>query len=128
MTEPVPTTPLSGLVTLNRLVATEPFPPTSVKIQEKKGFSVIEQRTGLTPLRVLATPGVEKLPSWLAAGDVVWVRGELCSSTFAKEVLEHGGVKFILLPEDRIVAATLRPVTTSGYITFQNCGAAVDAT
>lgn len=127
MTEPAPATatltPLTGLVTVNKLVATEPFETTSVKISEKKGFSTIEQRTGLTALRVLSAPSnSEKLPNWLAPGDVVWVRGEMCASTFAKEVLEHAGVKFILIPEDRIVAVTFRQtVLTGGLVTFQNC-------
>jgi hypothetical protein len=101
-------TKLAGLVTVNKMVATEPFPTNSVKIQERKGFAGIEQKVGLTPLRLVATPKSERLPDWLAPGDIVWVKGDLCAAAFAKEVLELEGEKFVLIPDDRVIAYTHR--------------------
>lgn len=84
-------------------VATEPFGSNELKGQMRGSVMVAEQRSGLTPLKVLFTHSGSKL--FLSPGDMVYVRGDDCKLTgWPKEILtDEDGVKFILVPEGRIV-------------------------
>lgn len=84
-------------------VATEPFGSNELKGQMRGSVMVAEQRSGLTPLKVVFNHSGSKL--YLMPGDVVYVRGDDCKLTgWPKEILtDEDGTKFILVPEGRIL-------------------------
>lgn len=108
---------LVDLTTINRFVITEPFETTSVQIEKRKGFAIAEQKVSITALTVLSKCRTDKLS--LDPGDKVWVPGDACSYDFAKKVLEMDGVKFVIVPEDRIVGFSkgLDPLAAAGSMT-----------
>jgi len=85
--------------TLNNLVACTPFESTSIKVGVKSGVPFIEQKKGLTQLKVVFEDDCEDF----SPGDTVWVRGDAMAHPYAKEVFEVDGKQFILIPRNMIL-------------------------
>lgn len=85
--------------TINGHVACSPFETTSLKISVDRGLAIHTQRHELTKLAVVLDYGTV-----YNAGDSVFVRGECMKHAYALAVYEIEGKKFILVPEDQIVA------------------------
>lgn len=89
----------------NDLIPCEPFPDIVVEKEFRHGVAVPKQNKGkLTALRVLFRCGCYE------PGYVVYVRADAATTmTWAKEVLEKDGVKFILVPIAAVVLVELKP-------------------
>ena len=95
------------IYTLNRLVATEPFPDASIRPPDKTdGFVTTAQRGTLTPLKVVFNSSDDDIS--LQAGETVWVRAELFKAPWAQQVMIRGDKKFILVPQDLIVLVEMK--------------------
>jgi hypothetical protein len=93
---------------VNKKIACVPPEAISVKIKQKNGLALAEQRIALFPLTVVYPSKFSD--DVLMPGTVVFVRGEvLMSHAWAKEVYEIEGVKFVLVPEDLIWAIYEKP-------------------
>ena len=81
-------------------VATEPFPDMSVKISRQGVGPVkvarVENQVTLVPLKVLFRSEDGRFLS----GQTVYVRGNLYTQPWAKEMQEISGIKFIVVPEN----------------------------
>ena len=93
-----------GLVTWNHKVAVEPFEDMSVKTTARGGgvvkVGVVETKVTMTKLKVVFPSQDGKF--WL--GMEVMVKSSEFAQVYAKNVYEHDGKKFILLPESAIEA------------------------
>lgn len=74
-----------GTVTLNRLIATEPFETNYVKTVAHQGLKTVSQRTEHTPLVVRFHTDA---PLYLAPGDIVFVRGETAMTEAGKRTFD----------------------------------------
>lgn len=79
----------------NRRLACTPFETLALETQGKT-FKSVREKNDLFRLSVVF--GNERY----RPGDVVYVRGDIKSLPFTREVFEIGGDKFILIPEDHI--------------------------
>lgn len=94
------------LIPVNGKIACAAPESVGVRVKVQGGFGRVEQKTALTSLKVVA--GNERIwsaPSvWAPTGSTVYVSGEqLAAHAWAKQVYEHEGVKFIMVPESAIV-------------------------
>lgn len=92
--------------TVNRCVATEPFPVTHMTTALKGGLAFVDQKVSLTPLRVVVdsvfTQGdtTETLP----VDSRVYVPGDQYVQSWAKRIYELAdGTAFILVPQESVV-------------------------
>lgn len=93
---------MKNFTTVNKKIATAPFPTNQIKSTIKAGVALIEQSNMLTPLKVLY-PSNEGIP----AGVTVYVPGECMKHKWANEVYTtEDGTKFILVPMDMAVGFT----------------------
>jgi len=79
----------------NRKVACTPFESLAIETQGT-AFKTVKQKTTLYRLKVLI--GNERF----SVGSFVFVRGDVVTLPWTKEVFEQGGDRFILVPEDFI--------------------------
>jgi len=87
----------------NKRVAVEPFPP-APKAEVKGGVIAPMNQASLTGLRVVF--GSPNLP----VGNLVYVRSKLqATTTYAKEIFEVEGQRFILIPEDDVLLVDTTP-------------------
>jgi hypothetical protein len=95
-------------------VACEPFPDKAVRVETKgdgefKVATVANTKSTLVRLKVLMdarfTIGNSVSHVLLEKGSGVWVRADLYASDYGKTVFDLDGLKFILLPADRIEVA-----------------------
>lgn len=95
---------------VNKKIAVEPFPKTSIEVKVKDGFSTASQKTSLTPLKVLFRAPFPDAPNGrLDPGDVIFVRGDAAAHQFAKEVFVVEETSFILVPADLVVMVDAQP-------------------
>lgn len=103
--DPLYTPPLPRFDVPNKRVAVEPFPTTERKAEVRGGVLQPMNQSALTGLKVVFPTTA------LGEGFLVYVRTRLAtSSTYAKEVFEVEGRKFILIPEEEIVLVDRTPV------------------
>lgn len=94
---------MDNFTTVNKLVATEPFPSTQIKSTIKAGVALIEQTVQLTPLKVLYPEN-----NGITPGSILWVPGEYMKLKWATDVFTAiDGTKFILVPVDKVVAYSM---------------------
>jgi len=87
------------MYTVNKKVACTPYPSTDTKSEARGGLPVIKQKRDLTALQVVYDYRDAEGDIYYAAGDTVWVLGETCKHTFAKEQFElEEGKPFVLIP------------------------------
>lgn len=87
----------------NKRVAVEPFPDVP-KAQVKGGVMVPMNGSSTTGLKVVFASGP------YLEGQVVYVRSKLKDgSTYGKDVMEVGGKRFILLPEEEVLVVDTQP-------------------
>lgn len=88
------------ILSTNENVAVEPFPTNQVEKEVRNGLAVIKQKSSLQPLRVV-------FPDFLGdeypTGSTVYVRADQCVATWAKDVFELNGKKFILVPKNQVI-------------------------
>lgn len=87
--------------TINRQIATVPFPTRDLKTVNRGGFVHVQQKTELTALKVLQIYSDEDLH--ITPGDVVYVSGEDCKAPYAGKVYTMNEEPFILVPKDRVI-------------------------
>lgn len=89
-----------SIVSVNENVAVEPFPTNQVEKEVRNGLAVIKQKSSLQPLKVVFSGfgGTE-----YGAGSIVYVRADQCVATWAKDVFDLNGKKFILVPKNQVV-------------------------
>lgn len=108
------------LIPVNEKIACTPPESTQMKVKVAGGFGRVEQKTQLTGLKVVfGNERAPAMPNVLApTGCTVYVSGEaLAAHAWAKQVYEHEGVKFIMVPVSMIVLIApegVAPVTVSG--------------
>ena len=98
--------PVPKLIPVNGLIACEPPASTQAAVKVQGGFGRVQQKTQLTALKVVF--GNDCLPSQakilVPTGWVAYVSGEqVAAHQWAKQVYEHEGVKFILVPESVVL-------------------------
>lgn len=87
-------------------VAVEPFPATS-KTEVRGGVLQPMNQSSLISLFVVFDGNAKDGP--LSPGDKVHVRSKLAhTTTYAKDVFEIEGKKFILIPEEEVLVVELR--------------------
>ncbi len=91
----------SYITSANERIACEPFEVRTPQVAVKSGFAVIKQKTELTALRVLFP--CQGFPQDISPGDLVYVRGEFMNATWAVDVYEIEGTKFILVPFNAVL-------------------------
>ncbi len=95
--------------TVNKRVACTPFETTDAKVVVTKGLAQFDQKQRLTKLTVVYDAESDDHGSY-HAGDSVYVTGDCCKHTFAKQVYEvEEGKPFIFVPYDMIVAKEKKP-------------------
>lgn len=87
----------------NKHIAVEPFPSQSLEKEIKGGVLVLKQKGSLQQLRVIF--GNEDY----AIGQAVYLRSERYTATWAKEVFEVEGVRFIVIPETEVLLVNRFP-------------------
>lgn len=94
---------LPRFVVPNKKVAVEPFPHVEKRAEVRNGVIAPMSQSALTPLKVV-------FASLYQEGSVVYVRTKLATgSTYAREIFEVEGRKFILIPEEEVVIADHKP-------------------
>ena len=95
------------LIPVNGLVGCVPPDTVQVKVKVQGGFGRVEQKTQLTGLKVIF--GNESDPTAIAGicvstGSVIYLSGEdLSNFQWAKQVYTHEGIRFIMVPCNKIV-------------------------
>lgn len=105
--------PSPNFRSVNKKVAVEPFPSTSIETKNRAGFTTVIQKTELIPLKVVFS---SLTPQGLGVdpGHVVYVKGETTQHQWAKEVFELDGKKFIFIPEESVVLVDFNPPKKDG--------------
>ena len=96
---------INCLIPVNEKIACVPPESTQIKVKVQGGFGRVEQKTQLTGLRVLFGNELARGPRvWAPTGCTVYVSGEsLAAHQWAKQIYEHMGQKFIMVPEAMVV-------------------------
>lgn len=89
------------MIVPNRRAACEPFQSLSLE-KEGRAFATVKEKTALLPLKVVMNTVSEDGREKYHVGDTVWVRGDVKTMAWVKEVFEIAGQKFILVPEECI--------------------------
>ena len=89
-----------SIVSVNENVAVEPFPTNQVEKEVRNGLAVIKQKSTLQPLKVMFSDFWE---TEYAVGSTVYVRADQCVATWAKDVFDLNGKKFILVPKNQVI-------------------------
>ena len=100
--------PYPGFYSANRRIACEPLESLALETQSRSGFQVVKQKTSLFKTRVVF--GNERF----MASTWVYVRGDVVTAPWAKEVFEVGARKFILVPEDAVQLVELEEPEAQG--------------
>lgn len=85
----------------NNQIATKPFEAREVKTKVVSAFALPEQKFSLTELEVMWRYSDGSLN--LDPGDRILVNGQDARLPYGSTVWDNEGVKFILVPKDRIV-------------------------
>lgn len=86
----------------NKKVAVEPFPVVEKRAEIKGGVLAPINQSALTGLKVVFPSSTYEV------GATVYVRTKLqTGSTYAREIFEVNGTKFILIPEEEVILADL---------------------
>ncbi|NBT57434.1 hypothetical protein EBT16_01495 [bacterium] len=89
-----------AFLSVNENLAVEPFPTNQVEKEVKNGLAFVKQKSSLQPLKVVFS---DFSKTEYAVGYTVYVRADQCVSTWAKDVFELNGKKFILVPKNQVI-------------------------
>ena len=88
---------MSNFQAVNNRIACKPFESLAIETQGST-FKTVKQKTSLLPLEVLwGNYNLEYRP-----GDTIYVRGDVTTLPWTREVFEVDGMKFILVPAECI--------------------------
>lgn len=100
----------------NRRVACSPFQAKSVEVKIKNAFATVSQKTELTQMEVVF--GNERY----RPGTFVYVKGDVLTLPWTREVFELAGKKFVMVPEDLIQLVELKVAgDTGGFTVSHGC-------
>lgn len=88
-------------VTVNKKLAVAPFEVRDVKTKRVGGVALMEHLVQLEKT-VVVFPNAMGIPP----GTEIFVSGDSVKHKWASEVFEHEGQKFVIMPEDLVVAFT----------------------
>lgn len=97
--------------TINKLIACAPPISTGLKTETKSGFAIVQQKRQLLELEVIASNGK------YISGTTIYVRGECIKHPFYSEIFEKDSTKFILVPEELIIAFDLPINNVNEFVT-----------